>query len=76
MKYEGLCPANSASLHTHAEREAQATQLSAKRGPLTTLLGPLRPIDGTVSERGCISVVVQRYGQMPDGWIMTMLMHI
>ena len=29
------------------------------RGQLTTLLGPLRPTGGTVSERCCISVVVQ-----------------
>ena len=69
MKYEVLCPANSALPHAHVEREAQATRPSAKRGQLTTLLGPLRPTGGTVSERCRITVGVQQYGQMSDGWI-------
>ena len=61
---------------THVEQEAQATRPSAKRGQLTTLLGPLRPTGGTVSERCCISVVLQQYGQMPDGWIMMRLIQV
>ena len=40
------------------------------RGQLTTLLGPLRPNGGKISERCCISVVVTRYGRMLDGWVM------
>ena len=45
-------------------------------GQLTTLLWPLRPTGGTVSERCCISVVVQRCGRMPDGWVMMRLMQV
>ena len=46
------------------------------RGQLSTLLGPLRPTGGSVSERYCISVVAQRYGQMSDGWVMMRLMQV
>ena len=60
---------------THVEQEAQATRPSAKRGQLTTLLGPLRPTGGTVSERCCISVL-QQYGQVPDRWVMMRLMQV
>ena len=42
----------------------------AKKGQPTTLLGRLHPGGGTLSELGCISVVMQQYGQIPDGWIM------
>ena len=60
----------------YVDREAQAIRPSEKRGPLTTLLGPLHPTGGMVSERCCISVVVQQYSQMPDGWIMMRLIQV
>ena len=40
MGVEFSCPANSALPRAHVERVAQATRPSAKRGQLTTLLGP------------------------------------
>ena len=46
------------------------------RDQLTTLLWPLRPTGGTVSERCCMSVVVQRYGRMPAGWVTMRLMQV
>ena len=67
---QGLHPANSALPQAHVEREAQATCPPAKKGQPTTLLGRLHPGGGTLSELGCISVVMQQYGQIPDGWIM------
>ena len=56
MRFEILCPANSALPHAHVEREAQAARPSSKRGQLTTLLSRLHPAGGTVSELCCISV--------------------